>query len=123
MTKTRAGRIVIASLAFALGTVALGWPAVPIVAFAWGVVMHRARPALDAGLSAALGWMILLGWAAVRGGAQSSLAIISGVMKLPAAAMIVLVLLLPFVLGWSAAYLSAAIAGAVYGARTGAEAA
>ncbi len=54
--------------AFAAGTAAVGWWAVPLIAVIWGIVArHQAGAALMAGLAAMIAWAALLGVAAAHG--------------------------------------------------------
>lgn len=61
-------RVLLVALAVAVGTVVLDWWAVPIVGLVWGLVAPpNTRPVTTAGLGAALGWLVLLGWMGLHG--------------------------------------------------------
>ena len=91
----------------------LGWWSVPAVAFGWGLLRPAVqRPILSAAVAAALGWAV---WLLVNlfvdpaalgrlGGRLGS------VFPLPFAGLLVLTLLFPAVLGWSAAAVGCGLA-------------
>ena len=61
-------RFALLTLAFALATRALGWWAVPIVAFAWTVMRGGTlRAPWESMLAAILGWSAILLWTAATG--------------------------------------------------------
>jgi hypothetical protein len=99
-------------LAFFLATW-LGWWAVPVVALLWGAIRPGVRrPAGNAAIAAALAWAAWLVVDRVAGtAALAALAVrLGGVMNLPAVALIVLTLLFPALLAWSATALAGGIA-------------
>ena len=107
--------IVLAAL-FALATALLGWWAVPLVAAVAGAALALRIPALRrapllVGLSAALGWALLLAREAVRGPVGLVAAKVGAVIGVPGPALVLVTLLFPLGLGWSAARLARAAAG------------
>jgi hypothetical protein len=73
------------AVAFALGCIALGWWSAALIGVLWGWrVRHRRRhSALIAGIGAAIGWSILLGWTALVGEAGALLATMASVFGVP----------------------------------------
>lgn len=97
--------------AFVVGTVWLGWWSVPLIAAAWGWNASAARrPALTAALAAGSSWAAVLGWdwTTSRGGASALAGMLGGVMRVPAAALVVVTVLYPALLAASAAQLALA---------------
>jgi len=86
----------------ALGTWSFGWWAVPVVALIAGLT--RCSPGIVSAASAAA-WLILLAMDVASGGVGRVASLLAGVMGLPAAALFVVTLALPALLGWSAASL------------------
>lgn len=105
-------RLLLLALAFALGTVVLGWWAVPVIGLAWGVI-DRSRPAAAwiAALAAGLGWDGLLSWAGVEGPIGRLAAQVGSIMGIPGWGLVVATLLLPMLLAGTAAMVGAGIAG------------
>lgn len=98
--------------AFALGT-RLGWWAVPVVAALWGGLRPQVpSPAATAALAAAAAWgvWLLIDWQVGQGALGALTTRLGGVMNLPPFVAILLTLVLPALLAWSAAALSGAIA-------------
>lgn len=94
------------SVVFAIGTAFLGWWVVPAAACVWGFYDNSEhRPALEASLSAGLGWLILLVWTGTKGPVLELSDRVSGVMGVPSAALIGLTLVFPMALAWGAAVL------------------
>lgn len=97
-------RLTLLAFGFALGTDVLGWLAIPILGLAWGIVGRgTARPALTAGLAAALAWTgVLLGsWVVgpipLLAGKLGALTGLGGITWIAAT------ILFPLSLAWSAA--------------------
>lgn len=90
----------------------LGWVAVPVVAI---IVSFGARElklqAWQVGAGAALAWGALLLAAARSASFPGLLASVAGVFQLPGVALLCIVLLLPFALGWSTAVVASAFTG------------
>ena len=97
-------RAVLLTLGFALGTAAFGWWAVPLVAVAWGVVgRDTKRPALVAGLSAALAWDALLIWDRLVGPVAPLALKLGQITGLPGIAWVAATVAYPLFIGWAAA--------------------
>jgi hypothetical protein len=113
-------RLALLAAAFALATWAFGWWTVPALAAAWGAVRARGAPApggapmnrspAEAGLAALLAWAALLAMAAARGPAGALAGRLAGVMRIPAPALVVVTLVFPAALAWSAATAARALA-------------
>jgi hypothetical protein len=88
------------ALVAGVGTWTLGWWAVPIVALAAGLL---GCPALLTGAASATAWLAILAIDAVAGSIPRVAGVLAGVMGMPAIAIFALTLVLPAVLGWSAA--------------------
>lgn len=107
-------RLLLLAGAFALGTYAFGWVAVPLVAAAWGGwAGDTSRPGLVAGTAAGLAWGVLLIWTGAAGPLPLLVARLGGVTGLPGITWIVATLLFPVALAWSAALLTCAVVSAV----------
>lgn len=106
-------RVILVALVIALGTVLLGWWAVPVVAAAYGVVARRSRfPGLVAAAGAALAWGGYLGVAALGGAPVESFSpSLAASMQLPAWAPFMATLAFPALLAAPAAYLGARVMG------------
>jgi hypothetical protein len=108
-------RILILALFVALGTILIGWWAVPVVALAYGVLARaRKRPGAVAALAAALGWGGYLAVMSFGGAPVGALATrLSVSMQLPAWGVLALTLAFPAFLAGTASYLGARL-GARY---------
>lgn len=106
-------RVVIVALVIALGTVLLGWWAVPLVAAAYGGVARRSRlPGLTAAAGAALAWGGYLGIAMLGGAPVGRFApSLALSMQFPAWAPFAATLAFPALLAAPAAYLGARLVG------------
>jgi hypothetical protein len=106
-------RLLIVAIALALGTTLAGWWAVPVVALAYGVVMHRTkRPGLTAAAAGALAWGGYLLLASIGGASVRPFAAALGTsMQLPAWAPLAATLVFPALLAGLAAYLGARVGG------------
>lgn len=95
--------------AFAAGTVAVGWWAVPIIGAAWGLAAAPdKRPARVAAASAAMGWAALLIVAMMGGPAMKVAEAVGAIMRVGTAGFVLLTLLFPLVLAASAAGVTSA---------------
>lgn len=102
-------RVILLAAAFALATAWFGWWAVPLVAFAWGVMaLAVTRAALIVAVSAALGWLALLFWTTMHGPVSALAHLLASTMHVPSVALVLVTLIFPAVLAWSAASLAAA---------------
>lgn len=118
----RWGRFVLLAIVFAGATYLLGWYAVPLVGGLWGVARSTGNPALEAGTAAAAGWAALLVQGLALASYAPQLGRIAGVMQLPVIAIVIITLLFPFLLGWSAARAASVIGIEIRNSRSRAEA-
>jgi hypothetical protein len=103
-------KFVLIAEAFAVGTYALGWWAVPLVALLCGLTISLdGKAVLYATFCAAAGWSMLLLLDAARGPLGEVAARFGGVMGFPPAALFVTTLLFPALLAWSASSIGAAV--------------
>lgn len=106
-------QLLLLAAAFAVGTILLGWIAVPVVAACWGAIAHQQRAtALTAGLAAIISWGGLLGFDAVRGPAGALATTLGGVFGLKAVGVIAVTLALPGLLAVTAAIVSRSLLNA-----------
>lgn len=97
-------------LAFSCATALFGWWAVPCLAAFWGLYDRpRNRPALIASAAAGLGWALILIWAATQGPLLQLSSRASEVLSAPGPTLMLLTLMLPMVLGWSAGALGGTV--------------
>ena len=96
------------AVVFACATWVIGWWGVAIVALIAGVVYRRdGGRAWRVALGAAEGWALLLLVDAVGGHFGRVATTVAGAMSLPAAALLVVTLLFPALIGWSGATVAA----------------
>lgn len=98
----------IVALVTAFGTWALGWWGVAVVAIAAGAV-HRSehgRPWRVA-LGCLTGWALLLLVDLAAGPMRTVATVVSGAMSIPSAALLLVTLLFPALIGWSGATIGA----------------
>ena len=112
MTLRLALRVPLLALAFALGTLRFGWWAVPLLAALWGVLTRAEtiQASAAAALSALVAWAALLLWGAVRGPVFELAGALAGVLGVPATALVLLTVLFPSALAWSASTVAQAVA-------------
>jgi hypothetical protein len=97
-------------VAFAAGTWAVGWWAVPALALAHGLWRRgRAPGAVFVGLTAGLAWGLLLAAAAATGPVGALAARLATLMGLSAPALYAATIVCPALLAWSAAALGGAV--------------
>jgi hypothetical protein len=102
-------KFVLIAEAFSVGTYALGWWAVPLIALLCGLVISvDGRPVFYSTAGAAAGWSMLLLLDAARGPLGEVGTRFGGVMGFPPAALFVTTLLFPALLAWSASSIGAA---------------
>jgi hypothetical protein len=99
-------KIVLLSELFAVGTYALGWWTVPVIALLWAFLTRDANRAMFAALCAALGWTTLLLLDLARGPVLTMASRLGGVMGIPSMALLAVTLVFPALLAWSAAALA-----------------
>lgn len=109
--RNRAVVVVVLALLFALATRVAGWWAIPLVAFVAGTRERDGASPLLVAVAAALAWGVLLAVAATAAPFGTLLGELAGIMRLPSSALVVLTLLFPALLAWSAAALGGAMAG------------
>lgn len=99
-------------------TFILGWWGVAVVAIGAGIVFSEdgGRPWRVA-LAGLIGWVLLLLLDMMSGRFVRLTTAVSGSMKIPSVALLVVTLLLPGLLGWSAAIIGAAIGQVVKSSR------
>lgn len=103
-------RLVFLGLAFAAGTYAVGWWAVPVIGAAWGLIDSAgSRVAPTSGIAALLAWAALLLVPAAAGAPVLSFgADLAASMRIPAWVLAAVELLFPFALAWASAALGSA---------------
>jgi hypothetical protein len=101
--------VLVLAAAMALGTWWLGWWVVPVLGAAWGVARYGAYPSVTAGVAAALGWVALVGVAAVWGPMGEVSRTVAGVLSVPGWVPIALTALFPAALAATSARLSGAL--------------
>ena len=103
--------VALLTAAFAAATV-VGWWTVPLVGALWGVLRSAlSRPALLAGLAAASAWGLWLVYDYSVAGATFApfLGRLAGVLTIPTTILILVTVLFPGLLAWSAAALAGAL--------------
>lgn len=97
-------RLALLSAAFAAATFTFGWWGVPVIAAAWAVVARDIPSAArDAALGGLVGWAALLHFASAHGPVWTLAQQLGGVMKVPSAVLVLVTLLFPALVAWSAA--------------------
>lgn len=104
------GLVLVLAAAFALGTVVVGWWAVPVLgALAGALLGARARPGRWAALAAAVAWIGILAFAAAEGPVGTLARRLAGAMQLPVWGLYAVTLLFPALLAGTAALLGALV--------------
>jgi hypothetical protein len=101
--------------AFAVTTFALGWWAVPLLAFAWAAFVDTRRPVLFATTCAGSAWTAMLLLDAARGPVDAVAARFAGIVGLPPIVLIAVTILFAALLAWSASIVGAAIRKSLFG--------
>ena len=96
----------VTSAVIAIATWLFGWWAVPIVAFVAGLMLVRPS---GVAVAATLAWAALLALDAMHASFASLVVLLSDIMGFPAVVLVILTLLFPALLGWSAATIGNAI--------------
>lgn len=97
-------RIALLGAAIAAGTMAVGWWALPITCFAWGIVAaNTRRPTMVATAAAMLGWGALLAWDATGESFRFVASGMGNVLRINGPAFIESVLLFPALLAYATA--------------------
>jgi hypothetical protein len=103
-------KVLLLGSAFALGTLVLGWWAVPVLGAVWGLIGPSKKHApLLAGVSAGWGWVLLLLWAAWQGPLLTLAHRTAGVMSMGAASLLGITVAFSVVLAWAAAVVAAGL--------------
>ena len=100
---SRLVRAVLLAEAFAVATFALGWWTVPVIAGIYSLVSTNPKRAGTAGVCALAGWATLLLLDFAKGPVGAMATRLGGVMSLPPFVLLVLTLVFPALLAWSAA--------------------
>jgi len=96
--------IILLGVAFAAGTLFVGWWSIPIIAVVWGWLVGPARrPATRAAAGVALAWLGFLAYDAMRGPLGRLARTLGATMKLPPAVLVAVTLIFAVMLAWSAA--------------------
>jgi hypothetical protein len=97
-------------VAYVLSTAFIGWWTVPVVAGASGALTaYDQKPWRTAAIAAAAAWALLLVLGATRGPLLALAGLLGGVFGLPGFAVVLLALIFPALLAWSAAGLVSAL--------------
>jgi hypothetical protein len=105
--------VIVLAAAFATGTWYVGWWSIPVLALAWGWwVGSSRRPAARSALAAPLAWIGFLVNDAVVGPAGRLARTLGTAMHVPPLVLIIVTLVFPAVLAWSAATVGAEVAPA-----------
>ena len=104
-------RVVLLAEAFAVATFGLGWWTVPIIAALYALASTNPKRARTAGLCALGGWATLLLLDAAKGPVGTMATRLGGVMGLPGVVLLLLTLIFPALLAWSAAALMPSLRG------------
>jgi hypothetical protein len=97
--------------AFAVGTFAFGWWAVPVIAFAWALLVSGRRPVLFATICAMAAWCGVLLLDAVRGPLDVVAQRFGGVTGFAPLVLIAATILFPTLLAWSASSVGVGLRG------------
>ena len=104
-------KVVLLAEAFAVATFGLGWWTVPIIAALYALASTNPGRARTAGLCALGGWATLLLLDAAKGPVGAMATRLGGVMGLPGVVLLLLTLIFPALLAWSAATLTPSLRG------------
>jgi hypothetical protein len=108
MTRTVSWTILL--LANVLSTAFIGWWTVPVVAGAWGALTaYDQKPWRTAAIAAAVAWALLLAVSGARGPLFELAGLLGGIFGLPGFAVVLLALIFPALLAWSASGLASGL--------------
>lgn len=97
-------RVLLLAISFGIGTWILGWWSVPLFAAMAGVLARDIRrQAIATGIAAAVAWGALLTWSATAGSVWSFSRVVGGAVGVSGPLLVVVTLLFPALLAWSAA--------------------
>jgi len=109
---SRALRIAVFAALTAAGTVVGGWWSVPVLAVLWVRVLPSDRHGVaNSAIGAAIGWLVLLGIAALHGPVATVARVLSAVLELPPWGFFLATLLFPAALAALAAILTRPASG------------
>lgn len=96
--------IIVLAVAFAAGTLFVGWWSIPAIALVWGWLVGPARrPATRAAAGVAVAWIAFLMHDAMRGPVGKLARTLGALMHLPSVVLVVVTVLFAIILAWSAA--------------------
>lgn len=116
---TKAVKFLLLTEAFAVATYAMGWWGVPVLAVICGIAVEpNSRSVRFTTACAAAGWASLLLLDAARGPVSEVARRFGGVMGLPPLVLILITLLFPAFLAWSATSIGVAVRRMIPGGHT-----
>ena len=104
-------KAVLLAEAFAVATFGLGWWTVPLIAAVYALISRNPQRARTAALCALAGWATLLALDAAKGPVPAMASRLGGVMGVPPIVLLILTLIFPAALAWSAAALMRSLRG------------
>jgi hypothetical protein len=108
---SRLVKAVLLAEAFAVATFGLGWWTVPIIAALYAIASTNPHRARTADLCAVGGWATLLLLDALKGPVGAMATRLGGVMGVPAVILLLLTLIFPALLAWTAAATASSLRG------------
>jgi hypothetical protein len=108
---SRTIKAILLAEAFATATFGLGWWTVPLIAGLYSLVSKNPKRARTAALCALVGWATLLALDTIKGPVPAMASRLGGVMGTPPIVLLILTLLFPAALAWSAAALIRSLRG------------
>ena len=108
---SRLVKAVLLAEAFAVATFGLGWWTVPVIAALYGIASTNPYRARTAALCAVGGWATLLLLDAIKGPVSAMASRLGGVMGLPGVVLLLITLIFPALLAWSAAAIVPSLRG------------
>ena len=108
---SRVIRGILLAEAFAVATFGLGWWTVPLIAALYSLISSSGTRARTAAVCALAGWATLLALDTVKGPVPAMASRLGGVMGVPSIVLLVLTLVFPAALAWSAAALMRSLRG------------
>ena len=102
--------LLVLAAAYAAGTLAVGWLALPILGLVWGW-LNRLTPgaALTSGVAAGLAWSALLAWTAMSGPLALLASKVGQIIGAPGGLLLAATLLFGGLLAWSATVVGAVL--------------
>jgi hypothetical protein len=97
-------RVALLALSFGIGTLILGWWAIPLLSLIAAILARGVRyQALASAVAGAAAWGALLVWNAIQGDVWSFASIAGGTMAVSGLLLVLMTLAFPAALAWSAA--------------------